>query len=198
MIRIISGKYKSRRINTPAGQNTRPTTSRVREAVFSALTNAYSREWNCNGLSGARVWDAFAGSGALGFEALSRGAEVCFFTDVNFSAIKCLKANASLLGLAKDEAIISKCSCLSEDVCRKAFESVNPNILLIDAPYAVEPKDLFDIVDTLSTLRTKAGSTDKLLVYFEHSKDIFDTGWADLECVYSKTLGDIKSDIFLV
>ena len=67
-MRIVAGEFKGRRLQAPKGQNTRPTTDRVRESLMSALASARG------GFDGAVVLDAFAGSGALGLEALSRGA----------------------------------------------------------------------------------------------------------------------------
>lgn len=198
MIRIISGKYKSRQINTPAGINTRPTTSRVREAVFSALNNAYSKEFGSDSLTGARVWDTFAGSGALGLEALSRGAEVSIFTDVSASAIRCIHSNIDTLKIPKDEAIVHKCNCLSFDVCKHVFDEAHPNIVLIDAPYSFLPDKVYKIVENIDRLRENS-DVDKdsnLLVYYEHSKSISDSSWKNLDVVYSKKFGDIISEIY--
>ena len=199
MIRIISGKYKSRQINTPAGINTRPTTSRVREAVFSALNNAYSKEFGNDSFTGARVWDTFAGSGALGLEALSRGAEVCVFTDVSASAIKCIHSNIDTLKIPNGEAIVHKSNCLSFNVCKRVFDEAHPNIVLIDAPYSFLPDKVYKIVENLIYLRENSeGEKDSnLLIYYEHSKNISGSSWENLDVVYSRKFGDIISEIFL-
>lgn len=85
---IIAGLYKGRRLKSPKGPQTRPTASRLREALFNICQN---------GIEGARFLDLFAGSGAMGFEALSRGAQSASFIDANKEAIHCIEANAALL-----------------------------------------------------------------------------------------------------
>jgi 16S rRNA (guanine966-N2)-methyltransferase len=88
-MRIIAGRWRGRRIEAPPGRDTRPTTDRVREAWMSAL-----QPW----LPGARVLDLFAGSGALGLEALSRGAEWVTFVERAGGALRALRANVERLG----------------------------------------------------------------------------------------------------
>jgi 16S rRNA (guanine966-N2)-methyltransferase len=97
MIRIIGGRHRGRSIETPAGSETRPTASRAREALFNIVAHADWRDGQ--GLGGAsplveaRVLDAFAGSGALGLEALSRGAAHATFLDNDGAAIKTIGEN---------------------------------------------------------------------------------------------------------
>src|SRR5436309_11219487 len=88
MIRIIAGEFKGRRLKTPSGDTVRPTGDRVREAWFSILQRP---------LRGARVLDLFAVSGALGLEALSRGAVSADFVEIHRLALSSLKANITLL-----------------------------------------------------------------------------------------------------
>jgi len=95
-VRIISGQWRGRTINAPKGDATRPTADRTREALFSMLT---SRLGSFEGLT---VADLFAGSGALGFEALSRGAASCIFVEQDRAALDVLRANAERLGLRPD------------------------------------------------------------------------------------------------
>lgn len=95
-MRIISGQWRGRTINAPKGDATRPTADRTREALFSMLT---SRLGSFEGLA---VADMFAGSGALGFEALSRGAASCIFVEHDRAALDVLRANAERLGLRPD------------------------------------------------------------------------------------------------
>jgi 16S rRNA (guanine966-N2)-methyltransferase len=87
-VRIIAGEFGGRRIKTPASDNVRPTADRVREAWFSILQHL---------VPGARVLDLFAGSGALGFEALSRGAVSADFVEVHRASLIALKGNAETL-----------------------------------------------------------------------------------------------------
>ena len=88
-MRIVAGLYGGRRIAAPAGRSTRPTSDRVREALFSILGDAVHE---------ARVLDLFAGSGALGIEALSRGAREAVFVDSDARAVAAVRANLAALG----------------------------------------------------------------------------------------------------
>lgn len=94
-MRIISGHFKGRPISAPKGRGTRPTADRTREALFNILTHA---DW-APALQGARVIDLFAGSGALGLEALSRGAEFCLFVETDSAARGAIRTNVETLQL---------------------------------------------------------------------------------------------------
>lgn len=94
-MRIVAGSLKGRAIVTPEGQNTRPTSDRARQAIFNVLEHA---PW-AEGLHEARVIDLYAGSGALGFEALSRGAAFCLFVDTDDGARGAIRENADAYGL---------------------------------------------------------------------------------------------------
>lgn len=93
-MRIVGGEFKGRKLAAPSGQNTRPTTDRTRESLFNILAHRSDVE-----LEGARVLDLFAGSGALGFEALSRGGAYCVFVDTDASARGVIRDNVEALGL---------------------------------------------------------------------------------------------------
>lgn len=94
-MRIVGGKFKGRALATPDGRNTRPTSDRARESIFNILAHA---DW-APPLEGARVVDAFAGSGALGFEAISRGAAFCLFVETDSAARGAIRQNAEALQL---------------------------------------------------------------------------------------------------
>jgi 16S rRNA (guanine966-N2)-methyltransferase len=94
-MRIVGGKFKGRAIKTPEGRTTRPTSDRARESIFNVLAHA---EW-APPLEGARVIDAFAGSGALGLEAMSRGAAFCLFVETDSAARGCIRDNIEALHL---------------------------------------------------------------------------------------------------
>ena len=94
-MRIVGGRFKGRSLVTPDGQNTRPTSDRAREAIFNVLAHA---EWAPD-LDGARVMDVFAGSGALGFEAMSRGAGFCLFVETDDEARGAIRDNVEALSL---------------------------------------------------------------------------------------------------
>ena len=95
-MRIVGGEWRGRPIDSPKGRDvSRPTTDRVREAIASMLESALSE-----GIEGSRVLDAFAGSGALGLEVLSRGAEHAVFFDLDRSAAALVKRNLAKLSCA--------------------------------------------------------------------------------------------------
>ena len=94
-MRFVAGQYRGRAIVTPEGQNTRPTSDRARQAIFNVLEHA---PW-AEGLHEARVIDLYAGSGALGFEALSRGAAFCLFVDTDDGARGAIRENMDAYGL---------------------------------------------------------------------------------------------------
>lgn len=93
-MRIIGGTFSGRRIGAPGGRATRPTAARTREALFNLLTARADVDFE-----GARIIDLFAGSGALGLEAMSRGAAFCLFVDTDAGARAVLRDNAEALGL---------------------------------------------------------------------------------------------------
>lgn len=99
-MRVVAGDLRGRRIESPSGDATRPTTDKVREAVFNALGSL-------DAVDGATVVDAFAGTGAMGIEALSRGAAHCTFIEKDREALQVLKRNISLLGLSDRSSVIS-------------------------------------------------------------------------------------------
>lgn len=94
-MRIVGGQFKGRALAAPAGRDTRPTGDRAREAVFNILAHA---EWAPR-LEGRRVMDLFAGSGALGLEALSRGAAFALFVETDAAARGAIRDNIEALGL---------------------------------------------------------------------------------------------------
>ena len=94
-MRIVGGQFRGRALNAPEGQGTRPTSDRAREALFNVLAHA---AWAPD-LNGARIIDLFAGSGALGFEAMSRGAGFGLFVETDDGARGAIRENAEALGL---------------------------------------------------------------------------------------------------
>lgn len=120
-MRVIGGELGGRRLEAPEGTGTRPMLDRVREAMFSTLA-----PW----LPNANVLDLFAGSGSLGIEALSRGAQHAHFVERGAPAYKCLKANLTELGLE------TKSSTLRGDALAKENWGERPlDIVFFDSPY---------------------------------------------------------------
>ena len=97
-MRVIAGTYKGRRLQAPPGLDTRPTSDRVREALFSIL--------GAPRVERARVLDLFAGSGAMGIEALSRGAAEATFVDGAAPAIRAIGANLAAVGADADAEVV--------------------------------------------------------------------------------------------
>lgn len=125
-MRIITGKAKGVRLATLPGDATRPTSERVKEAIFSSLQFD---------LEGRRALDLFAGSGQLGLEALSRGAVSCTFIDADPEAIAVVKENAKKTGFFSD------CKYLISDYrsyLRKAGKGEGFSLIFIDPPYALD------------------------------------------------------------
>ncbi len=132
-MRIIAGKFRSRELVAPAGDTTRPTTDRARESLFNVLANILDFE-------GARVLDLFAGSGALAFEALSRGAATATLVERDRKAIEAIQKNAAKLGVTDAIKLDTR------DVFR--FLASRPassfDLVLADAPYD-ESRALTDV-----------------------------------------------------
>lgn len=99
-MRVVAGEFRGRRLTAPESPSTRPTTDRVREAVFNALTSL-------GVIEGALVADLYAGSGALGIEALSRGAEHCTFVESDRHALSAIHDNIAKLGLTGRSRVMS-------------------------------------------------------------------------------------------
>ena len=118
-MRVVAGTAKARRLVTPPGLDTRPTSDRVREAIFNALGSI-------DAVAGARVLDLFAGSGALGIEALSRGAAEAVFVDVSAAALEAVRANLDTTGLEG--------SVVRMDAHR--YDDGPFDLALLDPPYA--------------------------------------------------------------
>lgn len=102
-MRIVGGKHRGRPLQAPASKATRPTTDRLRESLFNMLAHAYG-----DAADGARVLDLFAGTGALGIEALSRGAVFALFVEEAAEARALIRANVDALGLAGSTKIFRR------------------------------------------------------------------------------------------
>ena len=127
MPRVIAGSRGGRRIEAPRGEVTRPTAERVREALFSILGQR---------VAGARVLDLFAGSGALGLEALSRGAAQVTFVDAAPAAIRAVRANLAALEL--DGEIVRGDALAALRAARAAARQYD--LILIDPPYRLSER----------------------------------------------------------
>jgi 16S rRNA (guanine966-N2)-methyltransferase len=123
-VRVIAGRYGGRRLKAPRGRTTRPTSDRVREALFSLLGD----------VDGATVLDLFAGTGALGIEALSRGAARAVFVERDPAALRALQANLAALELREPAAEVrSADALLGLRTARERRETYD--LLFVDPPY---------------------------------------------------------------
>ena len=104
-MRVVGGRLKGRNLASPSSRDIRPTADRLREAVFNILIHAYD-----NPIEGARVLDLFAGTGALGIEAVSRGARFALFVDNGTEARALLRNNVEALGPRRgNKSVPSRC-----------------------------------------------------------------------------------------
>lgn len=135
---ITGGEHRSRRIQAPEGQDTRPTRAMVREALFNMLQGQ---------VAGVPALDLFAGSGALGFEAISRGAEGAVFCDHDKRAMAVIRQNAALLG------VTDQCVFLQMDwrqaLARLAASGRRFSLIFLDPPYAA------DLAPVLAEIRAR-------------------------------------------
>ncbi len=123
-MRVIAGHLGGRRLGAPPGRTTRPTSDRVREALFSML----------GGLDGLAVLDLFAGSGALGIEALSRGARRAVFVERDAGALAALRANLAALGLEEQRAQVRAGDALRA-LRAAAARAETYDLVFLDPPY---------------------------------------------------------------
>lgn len=137
-MRVISGTARGRKLVSPEGPTTRPTPDRVREATFNALGSL-------GAVVDATVLDLFAGSGAQGIEALSRGAAHVTFVDQDRSAVRAIDANLSACGMARQATVFAS------PVTRflRGAGARRWDLALIDPPYLHTDDDWLDLLDAL-------------------------------------------------
>jgi 16S rRNA (guanine966-N2)-methyltransferase len=175
-MRVVAGDARGRRLVAPPGQDTRPTLDRVREAVFNTLQSH-------DAVEGARVLDLFAGSGALGIEALSRGAEHCVFVERSAPARRVVQQNLDATGLGDRAAVVGG------DALRWVAQHTGTavvadpyDLVLLDPPYAVDDP-------TWATLLTQVGrlAPDGVIVIESDRAVVVPDGWHVLK---QKRYGD--------
>ena len=164
MTRIISGRAGGRRLQTPTGSGTRPTSDRVREALFSRLEHL-------DVLSGARVLDLYAGSGALGLEAASRGAGPVLLVESNRAAAKVARANASVTGLTNVQV---RADTVERVLAAGPVPGEQVDLVFLDPPYGLAEEDLGGVLLLLVAHRWLAGDA---LVVVERSTRSHEPLW---------------------
>lgn len=151
-MRIIAGDYKGRRLTSPMDDRVRPTSDKVKEAIFSILMNE---------IYGSNVLDLFSGSGNLGLEALSRGAQHCWFADSSRDSLKLIRDNISYCK-ANDKATV-----LAGDF-RKVLARITTkmDIILLDPPYNMGMlPECFDLIGEYDILNEKG------IIVAEHRRE---------------------------
>lgn len=178
MTRIIGGTAGGRRLETPRGSSTRPTSDRVREALFSRLDHH-------DLISGANVLDLYAGSGALGLEAASRGAASVLLIEAHAGAAKAIAANITAIGLPGVRVV--------RDTVERALRADPPSgsqmgLVLVDPPYDVTEADLSAV---LAQLVEHAWLTPDAVVVVERSTRSPQPTWPEgLELSGEKRYGE--------
>ena len=140
--RVIAGEAGGRRLTVPGGRETRPTSDRAREGLFATISSIVGS------LAGARVLDLYAGSGAVGLEALSRGAAHVFLVESGTRAGRVIKANIAALGLPGAEVIVDRV----ERVLARGPEDTRGryDIVFADPPYALDGEEVSAILSALA------------------------------------------------
>lgn len=156
-MRIIAGEKRGQVIDAPEGLDTRPTTDRVRESIMSSV---YSL---CGGFEGLHVLDAFAGSGAMGLEAMSRGAETCILNDFALRSRTVIEANRDKLKYTPERVKIT-----STDILRSGFPVSGSafDLVFLDPPYKTLPEEVMQV---LQAANTRGQLSDDCLVVYEHA-----------------------------
>ena len=124
-VRIVAGEFRGRRLSAPAGRETRPTADRVREAIFALI----------GPVEGASVLDLFAGSGAMGLEALSRGAAGATLVDRSPRAVACLRTNVGTLGVEDRARVVARdwrAALAAERAAGRTYD-----LVILDPPYTL-------------------------------------------------------------
>ncbi|MFL1376158.1 MULTISPECIES: 16S rRNA (guanine(966)-N(2))-methyltransferase RsmD [unclassified Nocardiopsis] len=164
MSRIIAGTAGGRRISVPDGRTTRPTSDRAREALFA------SAQSDLGPLSGLRVMDLYAGSGAIGLEALSRGAAHALLVEADRRAAQVVRDNIDALGLPGARLSADRVErVLAQDNAGEPYD-----LVVADPPYAVTDEE---IAAVLADLVSRKWLADGALVVVERSKRTPEPAW---------------------
>ncbi len=137
-MRIIAGAFKSRRLEAPTWPGLRPTSDKLRETLFNMLASR---------VAGARILDGFAGTGAVGLEALSRGGASVVFVDVDRRALAVIERNVARLGVAERCAIIRAVFSGALATIRRQPDFEPFDLVLLDPPYNASPETALRGVD---------------------------------------------------
>ena len=187
-MRIVGGRWRGRRVEAPEGRDvTRPTTDRARERIASMVLSARGLD-----LTGCSVLDAFAGSGAMGLELVSRGAAGATFVDRDRRAVARLRRTAASLGATREE-----CRALAGDffaLAARGLAGAPFDVVFLDPPYALEASRVSALVDTLARTGQLA---DGALVVYERASGADGLRCAGLEPRRTKEQGITAVDLLV-
>ncbi|WP_194909853.1 16S rRNA (guanine(966)-N(2))-methyltransferase RsmD [Catenulispora rubra] len=181
MTRIIAGTARGRRLAVPPGDGTRPTGDRARESLFSALESEFG------GLSGLSVLDLFAGSGALGLEALSRGADRVLMVEADRRVTRLIAQNVATVDLPGARVVADRAErAVAGDVPKEApFD-----LVLLDPPYAVPDAEVVTILTALGAGGWLA--PDAVVVLERSARDEVFRWPAGYEATRTKSYGEAR------
>jgi 16S rRNA (guanine(966)-N(2))-methyltransferase RsmD len=165
--RIVAGTLGGRRIASPPGSQTRPTSDRVREGLFSTLSSLTE-------LSGARFADLFAGSGAVGLEALSRGASAALLVEAESRAARVIRQNITALRAGERATLVT--GKVGTVLAGGPPDGQPYDVVFLDPPYSVPDKD---VSATLSALRDGGWLAAEAVVVLERSSRDPDPAWVE-------------------
>lgn len=187
-MRIVGGRWRGRAIEAPSGRGTtRPTTDRARESIASMILSAAGLD-----LAGLSVLDAFAGSGAMGLELVSRGAERATFVEKDRRVAGIVRRTAAALGASADEARVVCGDVFS--LAARGLPGAPFGIVFLDPPYAVGAERVGGLVDDLA--RTGQLAPGAIVVY-EHAAADPGLSCEALELSKSKTHGITTVDLLV-
>lgn len=167
-MRVISGKFKYKCLCSPANNSVRPTTDRIKETIFNILSS--------KGVVGeVKVLDLFSGSGALGIESLSRGAEKVVFIDKSKDSFLLTKKNLEFVGAIKDSYEIYN---VDYEFALKKLKEKHFDLIFVDPPYALHIENkVLDLIKKFDVL-SKTG-----VIMIEHeTKNVFNDNDFDVDC----------------
>jgi 16S rRNA (guanine966-N2)-methyltransferase len=184
-VRIIAGRLKGRIIKAPTGRDTRPTSDRVREAVFSAIAARAGQD-----LGGGTALDAFAGSGALGLEALSRGCSRAVFVELDRGALATIRGNIGAVGADDVSTVVA--GDVFELARRRGIPHPPYSLLLLDPPYRLDPAA---VASLLADLSSNGQVADGAIAMWEHASDDAALWPEGFSAVASKRYGTTQVDV---
>lgn len=174
-LRVISGKARGLKLDSPKNQDVRPTTDRVKESLFNII-NPYIRESN--------ILDLFAGTGSLGIECLSRGAKNCVFVDKSKDSINIIKSNVKKARVENESTILNV--DFKDAVKRLSSQNQKFDVIFMDPPYYENMFiECLKIIDELNLLYE-----DGIIVVEHDTKDLFDESIGNLVKSRDKKYGN--------